>query len=93
MTPIFYVACQLHQGQSIINGNYFFLAKNVATQEISIHIERMWHIPVNAAIRWALHTVSTCRRQVNQTPTESLFYCRVQSEYGAHSTTLTTSTA
>jgi hypothetical protein len=53
----------------------FYLAKNVATKGVSIHIERTCHVPVNVAIRWALYTGATGRKQVKHTPIESWFHC------------------
>jgi hypothetical protein len=53
----------------------FPLAKNVATKGVSIHIKRLCHIPVNVAIRWALRTGATGRKQVKHTPFESRYHC------------------
>lgn len=71
-----YILCCIRVSPQSV-ATIFSWPKNVATQESSIHIERMWHKPVNAAIRWALHTVATCRRQVNHTPVESWFLCLI----------------
>jgi hypothetical protein len=51
----------------------YSLTKNVATQEISIHIKRMCHIPVNAAIRWGLQEPQVGSKW--NTPFESWFHC------------------